>query len=323
VASAPLFEENLTNHNVNSIQGTVWPQRISDFHVPFKSMTKFPASTVTIYTPDSPLRNPGKLFRDMFRDLLDCRELAWRLFVRDLSAQYRQTYLGYLWAFLPPLVTSLTFIYLNSQGIVRIEDVGMPYPAFALIGTLLWQVFVDSIQCPSQVIISSKSILAKVNFPREAILIGGCYMVLFNLVIRLVLLIAVMMIWQIAPGPGLILFPFALLGLIAAGFAVGMAFSPIGALYGDINRGLPIIMQFWMLLTPVVYPPKTAGLAGFLSTWNPLAPLMTTARESLCSQSLTQLAPFLVVTLASVLLVFLGWIAFRLAMPLLIERMGG
>jgi lipopolysaccharide transport system permease protein len=286
-------------------------------------MTKFPTSIVTIYTPDSPLRNPGKLFREMFRDLFKCHELAWRLFVRDLSAQYRQTYLGYIWAFLPPLVTSLTFIYLNTQGIVRIEGVGIPYPAFALIGTLLWQIFVDAIQCPSQSIISSKAMLAKINFPREALLVGGFYMVIFNLVIRLVLLVAVMVIWKIEPGPGLFLFPLALLGLIAAGFAVGMAFSPIGALYGDVNRGLPILTQFWMLLTPVVYPPKSDGLAGFFSTWNPLAPLVTTARESLCGQPLTQIAPFFVVALVSSILIFLGWIAFRLAMPLLIERMGG
>jgi len=286
-------------------------------------MTKFPASTVTIYTPDSPLRNPGKLFRDMVHDLFACRELAWRLFIRDLSAQYRQTYLGYIWAFLPPLVTSFTFIYLNSQGIVRIEGVGMPYAAFALIGTLLWQVFVDAIQCPSLAIITSKSMLAKINFPREAVLVGGFYMVLFNLTIRLVLLIAVMVYWKITPGPGLLLFPFALLALVAAGFAVGMAFSPIGALYGDVNRGLPIITQFWMLLTPVVYPPKTEGLAGVFSTWNPLAPLVTTARESLSGQPFTQVTPFIVVALISIILVILGWISFRLAMPLLIERMGG
>jgi len=278
---------------------------------------------INIYTPASPLRQPALLLRAMFRDLVDARELAWRLFVRDLSAQYRQTFLGYIWAFLPPLVTSLTFIYLNSQGIVRIEGVAIPYPAFAIIGTLLWQVFVDAVQCPSLSINSSKAMLAKINFPREALLLGGLYMVLFNLAIRLVLLAAVMVIWQIVPGPGLLIFPVAMGGLLAAGFAVGMAITPMGALYGDITRGLPIITQFWMLLTPVVYPPKTHGLAGVLSTWNPLSPLVTTARESLCNEPLTLVVPFFAVTLVSISLVFLGWLAFRLFMPLLIERMGG
>jgi hypothetical protein len=30
----------------------------------------------------------------MARDLVNSRELAWRLFVRDISAQYRQSILG-------------------------------------------------------------------------------------------------------------------------------------------------------------------------------------------------------------------------------------
>ncbi len=279
--------------------------------------------SITIYTPESPLRHPGRLLTGMLRDLLASRELAWRLFMRDLSAQYRQTFLGYIWAFLPPLVASITFIYLNSQGIVSIQGTGIPYPAFAIIGTLLWQVFVDAIQCPSQAVNSGKPMLAKINFPREALVLGGLYMVIFNLGIRLVLAAAVMVIWKITPGAGLLLFPVALASLVAAGLAIGMAILPVGTLYGDITRGIPIITQFWMLLTPVVYPAKTGGLAGLLSGWNPLSPLITVARETLCNQPVTLIVPFIVVVAISLVFVFLGLLAYRLVMPLLIERMGG
>ena len=39
--------------------------------------------------------------------------------------------------------------------------------------------------------------------------------------------------------------------------------------------------EFWMLLTPVVYPARTTGMSGWLASWNPVAPVITTARESL------------------------------------------
>lgn len=278
---------------------------------------------ITVYTPESPLQHPWRLFGAMFRDLLAARELAWRLFVRDLSAQYRQTLLGYVWAFLPPMVASITFVFLNSQGIVKIEGTGIPYPAFAMIGTLLWQLFVDGVQYPTQVVNSGKAMLAKINFPREALLLGGLYLVLFNLAIRLVLVAAVLIIWKITPDAGLLLFPLALAGLLVAGLAVGMAILPIGTLYGDVTRGIPIVTQFWMLLTPVVYPPRTHGLAGILTTWNPLSPLITTARQTLCGQPVTLWLPFLAVFVVSIVLALLGWVVFRLVMPLLIERMGG
>ena len=55
-----------------------------------------PPNPITVYTPDSSLRHPGRLIGEMFHDLWAGRELAWRLAVRDLSAQYRQTALGLL-----------------------------------------------------------------------------------------------------------------------------------------------------------------------------------------------------------------------------------
>jgi len=277
---------------------------------------------VRVYTPERLLRHPGVLLRELVRDLGAGRELAWRLFIRDLSALYRQTALGYVWAFLPPLAASLTFIFLNSQGIVRIEGTGIPYPAFAMIGTLLWQVFVDALASPSQSILAAKPMLAKINFPREAVLMGGLYMVLFNFSIRLLLVVAVMLWWQIPVGIGLLFFPVAMFGLLLAGFAFGLLLAPLATLYGDVVRSLPIVAQFWMLLTPVVYPPQSEGLAGLLATWNPAAPLVITAREALTGQDLSVLGPFAVVALLSAAAVAAGLVAFRLALPHMIARMG-
>lgn len=278
---------------------------------------------VRTYTPEPLLGHPAKLLRDLFQDLLAGRELAWRLFVRDLSAQYRQTYLGYVWAFLPPLVGSITFIFLQSQGIVKIEGMTIPYAAFAMIGTLLWQLFVDAMQAPLQAITSAKPMLAKINFPREAILMSSLYMVTFNFLVRLVLLIGVLVFWKITPGTGLLLFPLSIIGLMIFGSAVGLALLPLGTLYGDVSRSIGIVSQFWMLLTPVVYPARTAGLAGWFATWNPVSPLIITARESLTNQAFTQLPAFAIVTVASFFIALLGVIAFRLVMPHLIARMGG
>ena len=263
------------------------------------------------------------MLREIAQDVWAGRELAWRLFLRDLRAGYRQTLLGYVWAFLPPLVAAATFIFLQSQGITRIEVVGISYAAFALMGTLLWQIFVDALTSPSASFGAAKAMLVKINFPREAVLVGGLYMVIFNALIRMLLIAAVMILWNILVGPTLAFLPVALFGLLAAGFALGLFITPISALYGDAARAIPIVAGFWMLLTPVVYPPQMGGIAGWLATWNPVSPLIVTARECLTGQTLTMLGPFFVVTAASLLLILVGLIGFRIAMPHLIERMGG
>ena len=248
---------------------------------------------VRVYSPEPLLGHPAKLVGTIAKDIWAGRELSWRLFIRDLSAQYRQTFLGYIWAFLPPLVASMTFIFLNSQGIVQITGTGIPYPAFAMMGTLLWQVFVDSIMSPPNSFNSAKSMLAKINFPRVPV------------------------------DASLLFFPVAMGSLLLTGFAIGLALNPLAGLYGDVGRGIPIIAQFWMLLTPVVYPARTEGLAGWLATWNPISPLITTARECLTAQPLTLLPAFSIVTACAVIATFLGLVLYRLAMPHLIVRMGG
>ncbi len=276
-----------------------------------------------VYTPEPLLRHPVVMLREIAADICAGRELAWRLFLRDLRAGYRQTLLGYVWAFLPPLVAAATFIFLQSQGITRIEVIGIPYAAFALMGTLLWQIFVDALTSPSASLGAAKAMLVKINFPREAVLVGGLYMVIFNALIRMVLIAAVMILWRIPVGPTLAFLPFALLGLLAAGFALGLIITPVSALYGDAARAIPIVAGFWMLLTPVVYPPQMGGIAGWLATWNPVSPLIITARECLTGQALTVLGPFFLVTAGSLFVILLGLIGFRIAMPHLIARMGG
>jgi lipopolysaccharide transport system permease protein len=276
-----------------------------------------------VYTPEPLLRHPLVMLREIAQDVLAGRGLAWRLFLRDLRAGYRQTFLGYIWAFLPPLVAAATFIFLQSQGITRIEVVGIPYAAFALMGTLLWQIFVDALTSPSTSFGAAKAMLVKINFPREAVLIGGLYMVLFNVVIRMALVAAVIVFWRIPVGPTLAFLPVAIAGLLAAGFALGLFITPISSLYGDAARAIPIVAGFWMLLTPVVYPPQMGGIAGWLATWNPVSPLIITARECLTAQSLSVLGPFFLVTAGSLLVILLGLIGFRIAMPHLIARMGG
>jgi lipopolysaccharide transport system permease protein len=274
------------------------------------------------YTSKRELGNPVEMLQGMFADLAASRELAWRLFLRDINAQYRQSYLGYVWAFLPPLVSSLTFVLLTSLGFFKTGETGIPYSAFAMIGTMLWQVFADSIAMPLASFNQAKSMLSKINFPRESILLAGMMMVICNFFIRLGLLVLIMAYFRIVPTTTILLFPVTILALLTAGMALGLALVPLGSLFGDVNRALPMITSFWMLLTPVVYPPKTTGLAGILSSWNPASPLITSARETLTGLPVTHLGAMFLIFGASLIVLFVSWVGFRVAMPHLIARMG-
>jgi len=277
---------------------------------------------VVIYTPASPLRDPKRLVRAMLRDLGESRELAWRLFIRDVSAQYRQSIFGYVWALIPPLVASVPFIYLNEQEIVSMGDTLIPYGAYAIIGTIIWQVFVDALNAPLRTVNMARSMLTRINLPREAILLSALAQVLLGCLIRLALLLGVLAWFKIVPPATAFLFPLGIFSLILVGFVGGVLLTPLGLLYSDIQQILPITTTFLMLLTPVVYPVPHQGFAATVATFNPLTPLITTTRDWLTLGATTGVEAFAIINLTAMVLLLSGWVVLRVAMPHLIARLG-
>jgi lipopolysaccharide transport system permease protein len=279
------------------------------------------ALPVTVYTPDSRLQHPARMLREMFGDLWAGRELAWRLAVRDISAQYRQAFLGLLWAFILPLANTLTWIFLQGSGVVRMSETALPYAVYVFTGTMLWAIFMEALNAPLKQTESARSMLAKLNFPREALIVSGIYQTLFNAAIKVVLLLVALPLFGILPGWSLLLFPLGVLSLVLVGTAIGLLLTPVGLLYTDIGRGLPLVMQFLMYVTPVVFPMPQAGWAATLFELNPLSPLILTARDWLTGVPPEFLGAFVVVNLLTLVLLLLVWVVYRLAMPILIERM--
>jgi lipopolysaccharide transport system permease protein len=277
---------------------------------------------ITIYTPDSLLTNPLKMVREMLCDLAASRELAWRLMVRDLSAQYRQTFLGFLWAIILPLANTLVWIFLSRSGVVNVSDTALPYPVYVFTGTMLWAILMDALNAALQMATASKSMLAKINFPREALVIAGIYQTLVNALIKATLLLIALMVMGIHPGWVLLLFPIGMISLILAGTVIGLALTPVGLLYSDVGKAIPLLMQFLMYLTPVVFAMPKEGLPATVFQLNPLTPLILTARDWLTGLTPEYLGYFMAINAISIILLFMFWVVFHLAMPIMIERMG-
>ena len=261
------------------------------------------------------------MLREMFRDLVVSKELAWRLAVRDISAQYRQAVLGILWAFILPLANTLAWIFLNSSGVVKVSDTPLPYPVYVFTGTMLWAIFMDALNAPLQKTTAAKGMLAKLNFPREALILSGIYQTLFNVSIKTVLLLAALVVAGVNPGWPLMLFPLGILSLILVGTVLGLLITPVGMLYTDVGKGLPLLMQFLMYVTPVVYPMPQGSWTAVLVSVNPLTPLIMTTRDWLTGMTPDFLGYFLLVNLVALMLLLVVWVVYRLAMPILIERM--
>lgn len=274
------------------------------------------------YSPASQLLKPGQFLRGMFTDLQTGRFLAWRLFVRNMAAQHRQSVLGYAWLLLGPIASTLVWVYLNSQKIISVAPTEIPYPAFVLAGTLLWSGFVEALQSPMQQIAASKQMLTKIHFPHEAILLAAMGQVLVNFCIRLVLLFVVFIWFDLPLTTSLLLAPLGIMALLGFGMTLGLLLTPLSMLYNDVQGVLGMALSLGFFVTPVIYPPPTEGWGAMLTNLNPITPLLVTTRQLLTGSELTHLSPFVLVSLAILVLFLFAWVAYRLAVPHIIERIG-
>lgn len=277
---------------------------------------------VRTYSPASELRHPFAMLRHMGADLVAGRELAWRLFVRDTAAQYRQSVLGYVWVILPPLLSSAVFILLNSANVLVSSDLGMPYPVFVLTGTVFFGLFSDGVTAPLKAVSLSKSMLIKVNFPREALLLAAVLQMVLGLVIRVGLLAVSLVLLQadVASTAPLALVPAV--GLMLFGMMIGVLLVPVGGLYQDVTLGIALIISMLMLMTPVAFAPPSSGVLATIVHYNPLSPLVLCSRDLVVSGSTAHLSASLLIIGVCLILLFVGWVLFRLAVPIIVERMG-
>ena len=283
---------------------------------PRKRASKF------VLTPESKLRQPFHLFQEMGRDLLASRELAWQLMVRDIRAQYRQSFLGIAWAIIPAIVTAAVFTFVKNRGIVNIGVTELPYPAYVVFSTTLWLTFVESLNGPVQAVTKAKQMLAKINFPREALILAKIGEVWFNFGIKLLLIVGLFLWFQMPVSWTVLIAPVALLHLILLGTAIGTLLAPLGALYQDFSKGLTVVTGLWLFLTPVVYPvPNGSGVMGSVVKLNPVTPLLVTTRELATTGIVSNPQGFCIASLIAILGLPLVWLFYRLAMPFVVERM--
>ncbi|RIA10280.1 lipopolysaccharide transport system permease protein [Flavobacteriaceae bacterium MAR_2010_72] len=263
----------------------------------------------------------GKLLKTSFQDIYSSRFLSLQLAKRDIKAQYRQSYFGIVWAFITPLTTALVWIFLNQTGVITLTATGVPYPVYAFTGTLIWSILIDSINSPTSSTNSARSILSKINFPKEALIVSGIYKLLFNSCVKLVLIVVFLMVYGVPLQGLLLLFPLALLCVVFFGTSVGLLITPLGLLYNDIAKMIGLGMRFLMYASPVVYVVPKSGIMKTIMEWNPLTALITVTRDLIIGGAFDYLYYFMWVMMASLPLFLIALLFYRVSIPILVERM--
>jgi len=280
-----------------------------------------PETKVQIYRPGRRIGWGLPLWREMFTTLFKHWGLAARLFKRDFIARYRQSVLGYLWAVILPLGTVAVFVFLSRVRILNVGAVAVPYPAYALLGLTIWQLFAGGVVACTGAIVSAGSMVTKVNFPREILVIVAYGHVVFDMLVRLALVAVVFALYRVVPSWQALFLPLALLPLLLLGLGLGLMLSLLNALIRDIGNAVGLATMFLFFVTPVVYEAQQ-GVFRTISRYNPLAGIVTGARDLVIHGYMNDPIHFLWAGVFSTAVFLISWRIFHLAEMRVAQCMG-
>jgi lipopolysaccharide transport system permease protein len=181
------------------------------------------------------------------------RHLVLSLVRRQYHLRYRQSFAGLFWAMIPPLATlgvgSLVF-----DNVVPVETGGHSYVLLTMAAVVPWTFFASTMTFGVPSVVAAFPMVTRLSFPRAALPLSLVGLSILDLLVSL----GLFTIFAFALGDGLPVtaawLPLVLLVEVALVCGLVLLGSALNVFARDIRLAVPLVVQFWLFLTPVMYP---------------------------------------------------------------------
>jgi lipopolysaccharide transport system permease protein len=241
-------------------------------------------------------------------ELYRYRDLILRLAWSDFKLRYKNSALGFLWSLLDPLLMLLV-LYVVFTNLMRIHV--EHYQLFLLLGIILYNFLDRGTSLSIWGIIGKPSLVQKVYFPRDILVISTCIMALMMTALEFVVFIIFMAVFRVLPGLTLAYFPliFACQFLIILGLSLALA--ALNVYFRDVQFIWKVIVQIGFFATPIIYPitifPENVRWMVML---NPLAQIVTMMRDCILYRTGPEPLSLVYLVVSTMLVLLIGYIIF-------------
>jgi lipopolysaccharide transport system permease protein len=219
------------------------------------------------------------LLTEHINELYRYRELVLVWGLREIRIRYKQAFLGTAWAVLQPLVMMIVFTLVFSR-FAKVPTDGIPYPIFSYTALLPWTMLSTAITFGVPSLVNNLNLVTKTYFPREILPIGAVGASFFEFLVASSIFVVMLIYYRIEPSWAMLWLPLVLILQLVLILGVTFTGSALLVLYRDVRFMVPLGLQIWLYLTPIIYPitvvPQKYLLLYML---NPMAGIITAYRQ--------------------------------------------
>lgn len=260
---------------------------------------------------DELIIEPGRGFKNYWRDLWNYRELFYFFAWRDLAVRYKQTAIGIAWSVIRPVLTMAVFVVVFGR-LAKLPSDGVPYPILVFSAMLPWLFFANALTESSNSLVGSSNLISKVYFPRLAIPSSSVIVSFVDFLISFVLLLIIMAWYHFVPGWQLLTLPFFTLIAFGVAMGTGLWFASLNVKYRDVRFIVPFVVQLGIYISPVGFSSSIVPARWrLLYSMNPLVGVIDGFRWAITGKSQIYLPGLMISLITLTLLLTSGLWYFR------------
>jgi lipopolysaccharide transport system permease protein len=241
--------------------------------------------------------------RNYLSEILKRKDLLLYLVKSGLKAENRNSYLGYFWWLLDPLLNVVIYYFVVA---VILGGRSENYAVYLAVGLVVWRWINTTVKASSKAITKYSSIISQVYLPKSMFPIAISTSQLFNFVFGLVVIAIFLIVFGVVPDANVLLLPLIILVTLVMLLAVGMFVSYICVFVKDIDYILTHIMRIFFYASPIIWeesriPPQYDWVVAI----NPVAIILDAFRDVLMYNQTPEFTGLIIIAIVSCLAIVL------------------
>lgn len=207
------------------------------------------------------------------------RSLIRELVTSDFKLRYQGSVLGYLWSLLRPLFL-FSVLYVVFTHVIRLGDDIPHYPAYLLLGLVLWQFFTEATVAGMNAITGRGDLVRKVSIPKYTIVLSTTISAFVTFCLNMLVVFVFMAFGHVEIRPEILLAIPLIAELVILCLGVSFLLATLFVKFRDFSHIWDVVLQVLFYATPIIYAFHIvpAGLAKILSL-NPLVQIFQDIRS--------------------------------------------